>query len=69
MMVLFSGPQRGTLTLGVRSITGVELMKQSHQKTSDTFQQTLDIKAAPPGVYFVEVRIGEDVFRKRVVKQ
>ncbi|AUD05498.1 M43 family zinc metalloprotease [Spirosoma pollinicola] len=69
MMVLFSGPQRGALTLGVRSITGVELMKQSHQKTSDTFQQTLDIKYAPTGVYFVEIRLGEDVFRKRVVKQ
>ncbi|WP_461126898.1 T9SS type A sorting domain-containing protein [Spirosoma aerophilum] len=29
----------------------------------------MDIKTAPPGVYFVEVRIGEDVFRKRIVKQ
>ncbi|WP_461148338.1 T9SS type A sorting domain-containing protein [Spirosoma pulveris] len=38
-------------------------------KTTDLFQQTLDIKTAPPGVYFVEVRIGEQVFRRRIVKQ
>ncbi|ADB40203.1 M43 family zinc metalloprotease [Spirosoma linguale] len=69
MMVLFSGPQRGTLTLGVRNLTGVELSRQNHQKTADLFQQTLDIKTAPPGVYFIEVRIGEQVFRRRIVKQ
>ncbi|UFH56090.1 M43 family zinc metalloprotease [Spirosoma sp. KNUC1025] len=69
MTVYFSGPQRGTLTLGIRSISGVELMQQKYQKTSDTFQQPFDMKSSPGGVYFVEVRIGEQVFRKRIVKQ
>ncbi len=69
MMVLFSGPQRGTLTLGVRTITGTELVQQKHQKTTDIFQQPLDLRSSPGGIYFVEIRIGEQVFRKRVVKQ
>lgn len=69
MMVLFNGPQRGALTLGVRNLNGVELTRQNHQKTADLFQQPLDLKTAPAGVYFVEVRIGEQVFRRRVVKQ
>ena len=69
MMVSFSGPQRGALTLGIRTINGVELMQQKHQKTTDLFQHPLDMKASPGGVYFVEVRIGEQVFRKRIIKQ
>lgn len=69
MMVSFNGPQRGALTLGVRNINGLELIQQKHQKTMDLFQQPLDLKSSPGGVYFVEVRIGEQVFRKRVVKQ
>lgn len=69
MTVSFSSPARGALTLGVRNINGVELLRQNHQKTTDLFQQTFDLKTEPGGVYFVEVRIGEDVFRKRVLKQ
>ena len=68
MMVSFSGPQRGTLTLAVRNVNGFELIQQKHQKTGDLFQQPLDLKSASGGVYFVEIRIGEQVFRKRVVK-
>ncbi|MBD2751448.1 M43 family zinc metalloprotease [Spirosoma validum] len=69
MMVSFSGSQRGALTLGVRNVNGIELIQQKHQKTADLFQQPLDLKSSPAGVYFVEIRIGEQVFRKRVVKQ
>ncbi|GAB2602053.1 hypothetical protein GCM10027190_57130 [Spirosoma areae] len=69
MVVSFSGPQRGALTLGVRTVNGAEIVQQKYQKTTDTFQQSLDLKTAPGGVYFVEIRVGEQVFRKRVVKQ
>ena len=69
MMVSFSSPLRGALTLGVRNLNGTELIRQSHQKNSDTFQQPLDLQSAPGGIYFVEIRMGDQVFRKRVVKQ
>ena len=69
IVVSFSGSQRGVLTLAVRNINGVELIQQKHQKTTDIFEQPLDLRASPGGVYFVEIRIGEQVFRKRVVKQ
>ncbi len=69
MMVIFNSPLRGVLTLGVRTVAGTEIVQQTHQKTTDTFQQPLDLKYAPSGVYFVEVRLGEAVFRRRVVKQ
>ncbi|WP_420147975.1 M43 family zinc metalloprotease [Spirosoma sp.] len=67
--VSFSGQQRGALTLGIRNVNGVEVIQQKYQKTADTFQQSLDLKLSPPGIYFVEVRIGEQVFRKRILKQ
>ena len=69
MMVSFSHPQRGALTLGVRNINGLELIQEKHQKTADTFLQPLDLKSAPGGIYFVEIRMGDEVFRKRIVKQ
>ncbi|MBD2701209.1 PKD domain-containing protein [Spirosoma sp. BT702] len=68
MMVSFTSPLRGALTLGVRNVNGAELVRQNHQKTADTFQQALDIRNVAGGFYFVEIRIGEQVFRKRVVK-
>ncbi|GAB3552765.1 M43 family zinc metalloprotease [Spirosoma fluminis] len=69
MAVSLSGPQRGALTLSVLNLSGRQMLQQKHQKTGDTFQQALDLRSAPGGVYFVEVRIGEQVFRKRIVKQ
>ncbi len=69
MTVSFSNSQRGTLTLGIRTVNGTELMQQKYQKTTDLFQQPLDLRASPGGVYFVEIRIGEQVFRKRIIKQ
>ncbi|GAB4039018.1 M43 family zinc metalloprotease [Spirosoma gilvum] len=69
MTVSFSSPLRGALTLGVRNINGAELSRQNYQKTTDVFQQSLDIRTSPGGVYFVEIRMGDEVFRKRIVKQ
>jgi hypothetical protein len=68
MTVSFNGSQRGPLTLGVRTVSGVEVLLQHHQKTEAVFQQMIDLKSAPGGIYFVEVKIGEQVFRKRVLK-
>ena len=69
MLVSLSGPQRGALTLSVRGPNGAELLRQKHQKTTEVFQHPLDLRTAPGGVYFVEIRMGEAVFRRRVVKQ
>jgi PKD repeat protein len=69
MTISFSSPLRGSLTLGIRKVNGAEIVRQNHHKTTDTFQQTLDLRNSPGGVYFVEIRIGDAVFRKRVVKQ
>lgn len=69
VMVTFTGTQRGALTLALRNVNGTEMNRQTYQKTTDTFEQVLDMKTAPGGVYFVEVRIGDEVFRKRVIRQ
>jgi PKD repeat protein len=68
MTVSFSSPLKGALVLAVRNLNGVEIVRQAHQKTADTFEQSLNLQSASGGVYFVEVRIGDQVFRKRVVK-
>ncbi|WP_077924336.1 M43 family zinc metalloprotease [Spirosoma sp. 209] len=69
MMVSLSGPQRGALTLSVRGLNGGQLLRQKHQKTGDLFQQSLDLRSSPGGVYFIEVQVGDVTFRRRVVKQ
>ncbi|RYC69012.1 M43 family zinc metalloprotease [Spirosoma sordidisoli] len=69
MMVSLSGPQRGALNLSVRGLNGGQLLRQKHQKTGDLFQQSLDLRSSPGGVYFIEVQVGDVTFRRRVVKQ
>ncbi len=69
MMVSFTNPQRGAVTLTVRSLTGAELFRQKAQKTTDTFQHPIDLRTAPGGMYIIEVKLGDKVFRRRVVRQ
>jgi PKD repeat protein len=66
--VSFRNTSRGILTLSVRNVAGVEVLKQQYQKTDDGFEQTLDLRTMPGGLYLVEVRIGSQVVRKKVVK-
>lgn len=60
---------RGVLTLSVRNVAGVEILRQQFQKTEDGFERNLDLRTAPSGLYLVEVRIGDQVIRKKMVKQ
>ncbi|GAB3999007.1 hypothetical protein GCM10028807_48020 [Spirosoma daeguense] len=69
MVVSFTSPLRGALTLGVRNVNGAELLRQTHQKSAELFQQPLDLRNVSAGFYFIEIRIGEQVFRRRVIKQ
>lgn len=66
--VSFRNPSRGILTLSVRNVAGVEVLKQQYQKTDDGFEQTLDLRTMPGGLYIIEIRVGEQVVRKKVVK-
>lgn len=68
MQVSFTSPLRGALTLAVRNLNGAEIARQVYQKTAETFEQSLNIQSVSGGIYFVEIRIGDQVFRKRVVK-
>jgi hypothetical protein len=69
IQVSLTSPARGVLTLSVRSMTGAEVVRRAYQKTSDVFQQSLDLHTAPGGVYIVETRIGEATYRRRIVKR
>ncbi len=66
--VSFRNTSRGILTLSVRNVAGVEVLKQQYQKTDDGFEKTLDLRTMPGGLYLVEIRIGSQVVRKKVVK-
>ncbi len=46
-------------------MTGKQLLSRSLSGT----ERTLDISAQPPGIYFVELRYNNQVFRTRLVKQ
>jgi hypothetical protein len=64
----FRNKLRGQLNISVRTLTGVEIIRQQHQKTEDRFEQSLDLQRYPTGVYLVEVRLGDEVFWKKIVK-
>ncbi|KAA9357297.1 M43 family zinc metalloprotease [Larkinella humicola] len=66
--VSFRNTSRGILTLSVRNVAGVEVLKQQYQKTDDGFEKTLDLRTMPSGLYNIEIRVGEQVVRKKVVK-
>ncbi len=69
MLVSLNSPQRGALTLLVRGLNGAEVVRQKHQKNAELFQQSLDLRTSPGGMYIVEVQIDGVTFRQRVVKQ
>lgn len=64
----FRNTLRGLTTLSVRNVAGVEVLKQQFQKTDDGFERNLDLRTVPSGLYIVEVRVGAQVVRKKVVK-
>ncbi|WP_266364445.1 M43 family zinc metalloprotease [Tellurirhabdus rosea] len=66
--VSLSNTQRGTLNLGIRNLKGQEIIRETHQKTADEFRRGLDLRQYPAGTYWVEVRLGEKVYRRRIVK-
>lgn len=69
LTVLLTSPQRGTLTLSVRSLTGAEVIRQKHHKNAELFQQPLDLRTAPAGLYVLEVQVDGVTFRRKLLKQ
>ena len=69
IQVALTSPERGTLTLSVRSLTGVELIRQKHVKNADLFQQSLDLRMAPAGLYILEVQVDGVTFRRKLLKE
>jgi len=69
MVVSLTNSQRGAVTLTIRSLTGAELFRQKAQKVADTFQQPIDLRTAPGGMYIIEVKLGDETLRRRVLKQ
>ena len=68
-MVALSSPQRGLLTLSVRSLSGAELIRQKYAKNADLFRQVLDLRTAPAGLYVLEVEVDGVLFRRKLLKQ
>ncbi|MRS65752.1 PKD domain-containing protein [Larkinella terrae] len=64
----FRNALRGLTTLSVRNVAGMEVLKQQFQKTDDGFERSLDLRTVPSGMYLIEVRIGTQVIRKKIVK-
>lgn len=69
VQVLLSGPQRGALTLSVRSLTGAQLYRRTYQKTTDVFQQPLDLRTVPAGLYLLDVYVDGITLRRKLIKQ
>lgn len=68
-MVSLNSPQRGMLTLSVRSLTGADVIRQRYQKNAEVFQQPLDLRTAPAGLYVLELQVDGVIFRRKLLKQ
>ena len=69
LQVALTSPNRGTLTLSVRGMNGAELIRQKHPKNADLFQQSLDLRTAPAGLYILEVQVDGVTFRRKLLKE
>ena len=69
VQVALTSPNRGTLTLSVRGMNGAELIRQKHPKNADLFQQSLDLRTAPAGLYILEVQVDGVTFRRKLLKE
>ena len=69
VMLSLNSPDRGLLTVSVRSLTGAEVIRQRYQKNTELFQQPLDLRTAPGGIYILEVQVGGVTFRRKILKQ
>lgn len=59
---------RGSVTVQVYNLNGVAIRQDSFRKDTDEVVQTLDIRRSAPGIYVVEVTVGEQSVRRRVLK-
>jgi PKD repeat protein len=59
---------RGSVTVQVYNLNGVSIRQDSFRKDTDEVSQTLDIRRSAPGIYVVEVTVGEQSVRRRVLK-
>ena len=68
-MVSLNSPQRGMLTLSVRSLIGADVVRQRYQKNAEVFRQPLDLRTAPAGLYVLELQVDGVIFRRKLLKQ
>ncbi len=59
---------RGAVTVQVYNLNGVAIRQDSFRKDTDEVSQTLDIRRSAPGIYVVEITVGEQSVRRRVLK-
>jgi len=59
---------RGEVTIRVRNLKGIEVLRQQHTKTDDAFERSLELGTMPAGTYLIELRIGDQVQRRKILK-
>jgi PKD repeat protein len=69
VMLSLNSPDRGVLTVSVRSLTGAEVSRQRYQKNTELFQQPLDLRTEPGGIYILEVQVNGVTYRRKILKQ
>jgi hypothetical protein len=78
---LFPNPTNGLLTIGctlrkasvyhlqLMNMEGREVMLQTGNATAGEFKQSIELSQLPKGVYFVQLRVADEVISRKVVLQ
>ncbi|GAB2767885.1 hypothetical protein GCM10027275_07940 [Rhabdobacter roseus] len=59
---------RGPVAITVYTMSGVRAVQRTFQKNTDEVRYPLDIRGLSGGTFLVEIAVGEDKIRKRIVK-
>ena len=66
--VVWANAERGQVQTQILNLVGQTVLKSTQTKQTDTHQQTLDLGRLPVGSYMIELRLGGQSVRKRILK-
>ena len=67
--VNFQDELKDQVYINIFDVFGKEVTTKQYSKTTDSFGATLDLKFLKRGMYVVEVRLGQQVSRRRIVRE
>jgi hypothetical protein len=59
----------GDLKIELITTLGQKLFEKNYKKSKPTFSQEIDLGSLNAGVYILQVKISDKIFRKKIIKE